>query len=174
MAPRWPYTVNTVVSLDSGPSSLIDMTDPSNSQAVGSPPTVVSQVLWGQSGLANTEHTLVMSMASSGMYVVVDALMYVWNDFLRFYVFLIHNTYLQLHCRRPHQYNITPNTNIFDTFLEFARLLHLCPWYTYAYTNGEDHNRRSWRGYRRFPVFHSGYHDLSPKTEAYCSRWPCC
>jgi hypothetical protein len=76
MAPLWPYTVNTVVTLDSDPPYLIEMTDPSESEPVGNPPTVESQVLWGQSGLADTEHTLVMSMASSGMYVIVDALMY--------------------------------------------------------------------------------------------------
>jgi hypothetical protein len=74
MAPLWPYTVNTVVTVDDYPPVLVDMTDPSNSEPVGNPPTVASSVLWGMSGLANTEHTIVMSMASSGMYIVVDAL----------------------------------------------------------------------------------------------------
>jgi hypothetical protein len=76
MAPLWPYTVNTVVTLDNGAPTLVDMTDPSGNQPVGSPPTVNSAVLWRAIDLANGQHTLVISMASSGMYIVVDALMY--------------------------------------------------------------------------------------------------
>jgi hypothetical protein len=74
MAPLWPYTVTTVVTLDGGPPQLIQMIDPLNSEPVGSAPTVDSAVLWGQAGLADVQHTLMMSMAPSGMYVVVDAL----------------------------------------------------------------------------------------------------
>jgi hypothetical protein len=74
MAPLWPYNVTTVVTLDDGPPQLIQMTDPLNSEPVDSLPTVNSTVLWGQSGLADAQHTLVMSLAPGGMYVIVDAL----------------------------------------------------------------------------------------------------
>jgi hypothetical protein len=74
MAPLWPYTVTTEVTLDGGPPQLIQMIDPLLSEPVGSQPTVNSAVLWGQTGLPDAQHTLVMSMAPSGMYVIVDAL----------------------------------------------------------------------------------------------------
>jgi len=80
MSPLWPYPVSTVLTLDSDAPTLVEMTDPENSAPVGAGPTVESAVLWGQGGLENTEHTLVMSMASNGMYVVVDALIYTVLD----------------------------------------------------------------------------------------------
>ena len=74
MAPLWPYNVTTVVTLDGGPPQLIQMADPHNSKPDGSNPTVNTSVLWGQTGLENVQHTLVMSMAPNGTYVIVDAL----------------------------------------------------------------------------------------------------
>jgi len=101
MAPLWPYTVNTVVTIDSGNPNLVDMTDYSSSAPVGSGPTVQSQVLWGMSGLANTEHTVVFSMMSGGRYVVVDALVYDLNPFLDIALF---SSPLKLYCFRPLAY----------------------------------------------------------------------
>jgi hypothetical protein len=74
IAALWPYTVTTVYTLDSEQPYVVDMTDPSQSQPTGSPATVEYAVLWQQTGLDNTEHTLVMSMESGGQYIVVDAL----------------------------------------------------------------------------------------------------
>jgi|ERR1700733_11246403 hypothetical protein len=64
MAPLWPYTVTTVVTIDGGPPQLTQMTDPLNSEPVGGGPTVNSAVLWGQTGLADVQHTLLMSLAA--------------------------------------------------------------------------------------------------------------
>ena len=74
MAPLWPFTINTVVTLNGGPPQLIQMTDPLNIEPDGSNPTVNTSVLWGQTGLADVQHTLVMSMTPNGTYVIVDAL----------------------------------------------------------------------------------------------------
>jgi len=76
MSPEWPYTVNTLLTLDSDPPVVVDMTS-SNTLPIGSVgPNVVSQVLWGRTGLSNTEHTLVASLVTGGRYIVVDAFMY--------------------------------------------------------------------------------------------------
>ena len=82
MAPEWPYTVNTVLTLDSDPPVVVSMTS-LNTLPIGSVgPNVVSQVLWGRTGLSNTEHTLVASLAAGARYIVVDALMYVLESVL--------------------------------------------------------------------------------------------
>jgi hypothetical protein len=55
---------------------VVTMTDPSESVPIDSAgPSVISQVLWGQTGLSNTQHTLVISLAPGGQYIVVDAVM---------------------------------------------------------------------------------------------------
>jgi hypothetical protein len=73
MAPLWPYLVNTAVSLDSGSTVLLDLTDHSQ-QANGGPETVASHVIWGVTGLSNIQHSLVMSVGSGQPYGIVDAL----------------------------------------------------------------------------------------------------
>jgi hypothetical protein len=75
-SPLWPYAVDTLLTLDSEPPVVVTMTDPSESLPIGSVgPSVISQVLWGQTGLSNTQHTLVISLAPGARYIVVDALM---------------------------------------------------------------------------------------------------
>jgi len=76
MSPQWPYTVNTLLTLDSNSPVVLAMTS-SNTEPIGAVgPNVITQVLWGQTGLSDTEHTLVISLAPGGRYIVVDALMY--------------------------------------------------------------------------------------------------
>jgi hypothetical protein len=75
MSPLWPYPVNVKLTLDSTVSpDTLDLTDLSRPNGGGPMETVQSQVLWGKSGLANTAHTLVVSRATGGQFVVVDAL----------------------------------------------------------------------------------------------------
>ena len=79
MSPLWPYLVNTAVSLDSGPTDLIDLTDhsrPENPGGNGSE-TVKSQVVWGVTGLTKSQHTLLISVGAGQPYAIVDALMWV-------------------------------------------------------------------------------------------------
>jgi hypothetical protein len=79
LAPLWPYLVNTAVSLDSGPITLIDLMDhnvssPSTGQG---PETIQYQAIWHAAGLANTHHTLLISVGAGQLYAVVDGLVYV-------------------------------------------------------------------------------------------------
>ena len=77
LSPLWPYTVTTAISLDSGPSTLVSLVDHSRPSTNGGPETVQSQVVWSATGLANTQHNLLMFMGPGQSYAVVDALMYV-------------------------------------------------------------------------------------------------
>jgi len=74
MAPKWPFAVTTLLTVDSDPPVVVTMTSPSSVNPGG--PNTVSQVLWGRTGLSNTEHTIVMSLVPGDEFVLVDALMY--------------------------------------------------------------------------------------------------
>ena len=85
MSPMWPYVVTTAISLDSGPIHLVNLEDHSHSVTNGGPETVQSKVVWNATGLANTQHTLRMSVGAA--YAVVDGLMYVCFQFLSGYTY---------------------------------------------------------------------------------------
>jgi hypothetical protein len=70
--------VTTAVSLDSGPSTLIDLVDHSRPNAGQGPETVQSQVVWSATGLTNTRHTLVISVGQGQPFGIVDGLMFVF------------------------------------------------------------------------------------------------
>ena len=78
LSPRWPYAVTTAVSLDSGPVTLIDLVDHGRPNAGQGPETVQSQVVWSTTGLANTRHTLVISVGQGQQFGIVDGLMFVF------------------------------------------------------------------------------------------------
>lgn len=75
MSPLWPYLVNTAVSVDSAQPILIDLVDHSKPNVGVGPETVQSKVVWGEAGLANKQHTLVISVGAGQPYAIVDALM---------------------------------------------------------------------------------------------------
>lgn len=75
LSPKWPYLVNTAVSLDNGPVTLVDLVDHSRPDAVLGPETAQSDVVWSATGLNNTNHTLIMSVGAGQPYAIVDALM---------------------------------------------------------------------------------------------------
>ena len=77
LSPRWPYTVNTAISLDSGPSTLVNLVDTSRPSTDGGPETVQSHVVWNVTGLANTQHNLLISVGAGQPFAIVDGLMYV-------------------------------------------------------------------------------------------------
>ena len=77
VAPLWPYLVNTAVSLDSGPITIIDLMDHSSPNTGQGPETIPSQVVWQATGLANTQHNLLISVGPGQPYAIVDGLMYV-------------------------------------------------------------------------------------------------
>jgi len=73
----WPFTVNTLISLDGGSATLVDLTDHS-SELIDGAETVASSVVWSQTGLDDTiKHTLVISVSPGQEYAVVDSLTYV-------------------------------------------------------------------------------------------------
>lgn len=75
LAPLWPYKVDTEITLDNDPSTIVDLTDTSAKSVGNGSETVIWNVRWSRTGLSNTSHTLRMSMAPSGQYIVVDAIM---------------------------------------------------------------------------------------------------
>lgn len=77
LSPLWPYTVNTAVSLDYGPITLIDLVDHSRPNTGQGPETVQYQVVWNATGLANTQHNLLISVGAGQPYAIVNGLMYV-------------------------------------------------------------------------------------------------
>ncbi|KAF5369686.1 hypothetical protein D9615_010162 [Tricholomella constricta] len=81
-SPLWPYAVTTLVSLDSGPAILLDLTDhdvPTQDGGDGAA-TVDSRVIRGFTGLTNTQHTLVISVGEGQPFAIVDALTYTVVD----------------------------------------------------------------------------------------------
>lgn len=82
MSPRWPYLVNTAVSLDYEPPILLDLEDHSQPNVGQGPETIQSQVIWNAGGLTNTQHSLLISVGTGQPYAVVDALMYYLACFL--------------------------------------------------------------------------------------------
>jgi len=73
LSPKWPYTVNSYVSLDGGPAVLVDMTGPPANSPNGQE-TIASAPLWGVTGLTNGVHRVVVTIGPSG-YAVVDGFM---------------------------------------------------------------------------------------------------
>ena len=63
------------MSLDSGPITLIDLVDHSRPDVGQGNETVQSHVVWNATGLANTQHSLLISVGSGQPYAIVDGLM---------------------------------------------------------------------------------------------------
>lgn len=87
MSPMWPYPVASSVSLDGGPRITIDLMDLSRERTSGGPETIRSVVVWAATGLANIQHTLVVSVGRSPhagpldpQYAIVDGFMYTVDD----------------------------------------------------------------------------------------------
>jgi hypothetical protein len=76
LAPKWPYTVNTLVALDDQAPTKVDLTDSTTSisiaNTVGSE-TIGYAVLWSATGLANGVHKVVVTRGDR--YAVVDGFM---------------------------------------------------------------------------------------------------
>ncbi|KAJ7614513.1 hypothetical protein FB45DRAFT_758475 [Roridomyces roridus] len=87
LAPRWPYTVTTVITLDDGQSVLVNLTDP---YATPTPPggseSAEFSVAWSAMGLSNTTHSVVLSMspvAANGGFIISDGFMCVFVSLSR-------------------------------------------------------------------------------------------
>ncbi|KAJ7153356.1 hypothetical protein C8R46DRAFT_912587 [Mycena filopes] len=76
LCPRWPYAVNTEVTLDDGQSVIVNLTDPAASTtAAGGSESAQSSVVWSATGLTNATHKLVLTMAPQGEFIVADGFM---------------------------------------------------------------------------------------------------
>ncbi|KAG8859384.1 hypothetical protein FRB96_004599 [Tulasnella sp. 330] len=81
MSPLWPYPVTSQLTLDNGASVEVDLQDHSvTSTSTQGEETVQSAPVYGFTGLENGVHTLVVSMAAGGQYVIADAFMYTLED----------------------------------------------------------------------------------------------
>jgi len=80
MSPKWPYPVNTELSVDGGPGQVVDLQDYSRPATSGGPETVGYSVVWRMTGLANSQHQLVASMAPGGLFVEADGFIYTVLD----------------------------------------------------------------------------------------------
>ena len=63
------------MALDSGPAVLLDLTDHTRATTDGGPATVKAAVVGAAVGLANTTHTLTVSVGAGQPFAVVDAIM---------------------------------------------------------------------------------------------------
>ncbi|KIY69786.1 hypothetical protein CYLTODRAFT_442426 [Cylindrobasidium torrendii FP15055 ss-10] len=75
----WPYDVTTVITVD-GESSTMDLRDHSVGATNGGEASVPYAVRWGRAGLADDTHTVRLSMAQDGLYLVVDGFIYTTGD----------------------------------------------------------------------------------------------
>jgi hypothetical protein len=80
LSARWPYAVNTAVTLDNGTAVLLDLVDHTrpDTPGGGGPATVKAQVVARAVGLRNGTHTLTVSVGPGQTFALVDALMYVY------------------------------------------------------------------------------------------------
>lgn len=74
MSPLCPFKINTLITLDSAPSTLIDLEDHRVSQPARDKETAQSQVVWSASGLQNKQHQLVISVGQGQQFAIVDTL----------------------------------------------------------------------------------------------------
>jgi len=81
VVPRWPYSVNTSLSLDGGSAVVVNLTDPNASTtSEGGSESAQYSVAWSATGLSNTTHKLVLTMAPGGDVIVTDGFIYTVNN----------------------------------------------------------------------------------------------
>ncbi|KAJ7288854.1 hypothetical protein C8J57DRAFT_522551, partial [Mycena rebaudengoi] len=76
LSPRWPYPVNTELTLDGGAGVVVNLTDPLASPTSRGSASATYSVLWSTTGLTDTEHNLVISLAKNAQYAIVDGFIY--------------------------------------------------------------------------------------------------
>lgn len=79
-SPKWPYHVNTDVSLDGEPIRTIDLQDYTHATLEASGASLKSTIVASWVGLENTQHTLLISKTKTTPFYVLDALTYTVLD----------------------------------------------------------------------------------------------
>ncbi|TDL17654.1 hypothetical protein BD410DRAFT_843451 [Rickenella mellea] len=81
LSPLWPYPVNTSLGLDDAYPVVLDLMDKTVTPTEGGAETTQSQVVYAFTGLPNTQHTLTVTMdTSGGQYIIMDGLIYTVID----------------------------------------------------------------------------------------------
>ncbi|KAF7324483.1 hypothetical protein MKEN_00489000 [Mycena kentingensis (nom. inval.)] len=81
LAPLWPYSVTTQISLNGGVAEVLNLTDPlASTTSTGGSESALSAPVWSKTGLKNTSHTVVVSMGPAKDGIVVDGFMYTVDD----------------------------------------------------------------------------------------------
>ena len=65
------------MALDGSQPTLLDLRDYTQPLEIDGPETVQSSVVWSQTGLANTQHTLLVSVGPGETLAILDTLVYV-------------------------------------------------------------------------------------------------
>jgi hypothetical protein len=92
LSPKWPYTVNSYVSLDGGAAVLVDMTGPAQNSPNGQE-TIQSAPLWSATGLSNGIHKVVVTIGPSGFAVVDGFMCAISSSFGRAISYDMHHRY---------------------------------------------------------------------------------
>jgi len=79
-SPLWPFQVTTLVTLDSSPPVLLDLRDHTQPLDINSTESVQSSAVWSRTSLANTKHTLLVSVGPSQPLAILDTLVYTVLD----------------------------------------------------------------------------------------------
>ncbi|KAK0442025.1 uncharacterized protein EV420DRAFT_1768919 [Desarmillaria tabescens] len=80
LSPRWPYLVNSTLTLDGEDTMFVNLTDPEAAPTNGGPESERNAVHWSRTGLDNKTHEVVVSMTAAGQWVVLDGFIYTVND----------------------------------------------------------------------------------------------
>ena len=79
-SPLWTFSVTTQVALDDLPPVLLDLRAYRRPFEDNGPEVVRSSVVWSQTGLANTQHTLLVSVGDGQTFAIMDTLVYVTSS----------------------------------------------------------------------------------------------
>ncbi|KAJ3877071.1 hypothetical protein F5051DRAFT_453339 [Lentinula edodes] len=79
-AASWPYPVSANISIDGGSGTFVDLHDYQSAQTNGGSASASATIHWFQTGLSNTSHTIIVSLAKNATYAVLDAFIYTIDD----------------------------------------------------------------------------------------------
>ncbi|KAJ3839200.1 hypothetical protein F5878DRAFT_135213 [Lentinula raphanica] len=79
-AASWPYAVSANISLNGGAGTFVDLRDYNSAQSNGGSASASATVHWYRTGLKNTSHNVVVSLANNATYAVLDTLIYTIDD----------------------------------------------------------------------------------------------
>jgi hypothetical protein len=73
LAPKWPFQFDSKITVDKGPSVIVDLTDHNAPINANGPETVQSAIVWSVTGLTNSLHIVEINLGDN--HGVVDGFM---------------------------------------------------------------------------------------------------